>query len=325
MKNNVFSALVNALRDRVRESQELSPVPASTRLDGKTCVITGANSGIGKAVAIDLAQRGTRLILICRNGIPETAEEIKALTGNRDVEMLHADLSDTRSVHDICDLLRDRGTRIDIAVLNAGLMPARAIKTPQGYESMFAVHFLANRILVSRWLEDQVLQPSPMEEDRPRIVIVSSQSHQSAEPISFESFGEFVDFGVRDGLKFYGASKLVSCTYAQELSRRLNPDGTVSVAVHSLCPGPVYTNIARDAPWFLRPLAKFIMKTGFQSPTEAAKSVIYLCCAPEAGQDTGRYHHMMRAKPISPYAADVKSGEKLWELSKPMIQRSRHA
>lgn len=322
MKNNVFSALINALRDRVRESQELSPIPASIRLDGKTCLVTGANSGIGKAVALDLARRGARLILIGRSGIPETGDEIKALADNDDVEMLYADLSDTRSVHEVCDVLCERGVRIDIAVLNAGLMPAHAIKTPQGYESMFAVHFLANRIMVSRWLEDQVIQPSPMEVDRPRIVIVSSQSHQSAEPISFESFGEFVDFGVRDGLKFYGASKLVSCTYAQELSRRLNPDGTVSVAVHSLCPGPVYTNIARDAPWFLMPLAKFIMKTGFQSPTEAAKSVIYLCCAPEAGQDTGRYHHMMRAKPISPHAADVNNGKKLWELSTPMIQRS---
>ena len=321
MSNNVFSALVNALRDRVRESEELDPVPANTRLDGKTCLITGANSGIGKAVALDLAQRGAHLILICRSGIPETADEIKALTDNKDVEMLHADLSDTRSVHNVCDLLRDRGVRIDITVLNAGLMPARAIKTPQGYESMFAVHFLANRIMVSRWLEDQVIKPSPVEEERPRIVIVSSQSHQSAEAISFENFGEFVDFGVRDGLKYYGASKLVSCTYAQELSRRLNPEETVSVAVHSLCPGPVYTNIARDAPWFLMPLAKFIMKTGFQSPTQAAKSVIYLCCAPEAGRDTGRYHHMMRAKPISRHAADTSNGEKLWELSEPMIQR----
>ena len=321
MSNNVFGALVKALRDRVQESQDLDPVPESARLDGKTCLVTGANSGIGKAVALDLAQRGAQLILICRSGIPDTADEIRAATGNDNVEMLYADLSDTRSVHDVCDLLREQGVRIDIAVLNAGLMPAHAIKTPQGYESMFAVHFLANRIMVARWLEDQVIVPSSAVDEHPRIIIVSSQSHQSAEPISFESFGEFVDFGVRDGLKFYGASKLVSCTYAQELSRRLNPDGALSIAVHSLCPGPVYTNIARDAPWFLMPLANFIMKLGFQSPTDAAKSVIYLCCAPEAGRDTGRYHHMMRVKPLSPYATDIDNGKRLWELSEPMIQR----
>lgn len=320
--NTVFSALTNALGDRVREPEELSPIPSSTRLDGKTCLITGANSGLGKAVAVDLASRGARLLMICRSGIPEAGESIKALTQNDAVVMYKADLSDTRSVHDVCDRLREDNVHIDIAVLNAGLMPGHAIKTPQGFETMFAVHFLANRIMVARWLEDGLLQPLTAGENPPRIVIVSSQAHQSATPIQFDKFGEFVDYGIRDGLKFYGASKLVSCTYAQELSRRLNTRESVEIAVHSLCPGPIYTNIARDAPWFLMPLAKLIMKTGFQTPEKAAKSVIYLCCAPEAGQDTGRYHHMMRQKPISPLAADATNGKRLWELSEPMMERS---
>ena len=86
--------------------------------------------------------RGGNMILACRPGHGESREEIRRLSGSATVEMMEVDLADLESVHHFCDLLDARGIRIDIALMNAGLMPPSARKSPQGYEMMFAVHFL---------------------------------------------------------------------------------------------------------------------------------------------------------------------------------------
>ena len=319
----LFKVLRKAIRDRAAERPEIEPLADSVRIDGKTCLVTGANSGVGKAVAIDLARRGGHVLMACRSGHPEAGEAVRAASGSDRVEMLKVDLSDMRSVHRLCDELRARETKIDIAVLNAGLMPRRARHTAQGFETMFAVHFLANRVLVDRWLTDETIRPGKRIEEAPRIVIVSSDAHRSAEPIDFDRFGEFMDYGVRDGIRHYGASKLVLCTYATELSRRLNREGESHVVVHSLCPGPVNTAIAREAPWFLKPLVVPMMKFFFLTPEKAAKPVSYLCCAEDAGKRTGIYLHMLREKRPSGHATDPTSGARLWEASEALLLRSR--
>ncbi len=316
----LFKVLRKAVTDRAAERAEIEPLPASARIDGKTCLLTGANSGLGKAVAIDLARRGGHVLMACRSGHPDAGEDVKAASGSDRVEMLRVDLSDMRSVHRLCDELRDRGTVLDIAVLNAGVVPRRARRTPQGFELMFAVHFLANRLLVDRWLGDGTVRPAARIEDAPRIVLVSSDAHRSAEPIDFDRFGEFTDYGVRDGIKHYGASKLVLCTYATELSRRLNGDGEDHVVVHSLCPGPVNTAIAREAPWFLKPLVVPMMKLFFLAPEKAALPVSYLCCADDAGERTGIYLHMLREKRPSEHATDRSNGARLWQASTEFVR-----
>lgn len=316
----LFKVLRKAVRDRAAERPEIEPLADSVRIDGKTCLVTGANSGVGKAVAIDLARRGGHVLMACRSGHPDAGEDVKAASGSDGVEMLRVDLSDMRSVHRLCDELRERGTVLDIAVLNAGLMPRRARRTAQGFETMFAVHFLANRVLVDRWLTDATVRPANRIEEAPRIVIVSSDAHRSAEPIDFDRFGEFTDYGVRDGIRHYGASKLVLCTYATELSRRLNREGEGHVAVHSLCPGPVNTAIAREAPWFLKPLVVPMMKFFFLTPEKAARPVSYLCCADDAGKRSGIYLHMLREKHPSGHATDPANGVCLWEASEALLE-----
>ena len=236
--NHVRYALTAAVRGRVSKGGNLRPVPENLRIDGKICLVTGANTGLGKAVAVDLARRGARVLMACRSGHPHAGEEVRRLSGSGQVEMLRVDLADLDSVAHLCDELKSREHRIDIAVLNAGLVARRARRTPQGYEVMFAVNFLANRMLVGRLLDDGLIRPCIQGKEAPRIVFVASEAHRSAGPIDFERFGTFIDYGLRDSLKHYGLSKLHLCTYAQELSRRLNPAGENRVAVHSLCPGP---------------------------------------------------------------------------------------
>ena len=316
----LVKVLRKAVRDRAAERPEIEPLADSVRIDGRTCLVTGANSGLGKAVAIDLARRGGHVLMACRSGHPEAGEDVKAASGSDRVEMLRVDLSDLRSVHRLCDELRDRGARLDVGVLNAGVVPRRARRTPQGFETMFAVHFLANRVLVDRWLRDGTVRPAARIEEAPRIVLVSSDAHRSAEPIDFDRFGEFTDYGVRDGIKHYGASKLVVCTFATELSRRLNREGEDRVVVHSLCPGPVDTAIARDAPWFLKPLVVPMMKLFFLTPEKAARAVSYLCCAADAGKRSGIYLHMLREKHPSGHATDPANGARLWEESEALLE-----
>ena len=317
---SITGAIRAAIGHRATERPTLEPVPKSRRIDGKVCLVTGANSGLGKAVAIDLAERGGRVLMACRSGHPEAREEVKRRSNSGEVRMLKVDLADLSSVHRLCDELRATTPRIDIAVLNAGLMPRLASQSKQGFELMFAVHFLANRVLVGRLLEDGLLKRAEADGETPRIILVSSEAHRSAEPIDFDRLGAFVNYPFRDGLKHYGQSKLVQCTFAQALSRRLNPTEQVGIAVHALCPGPINSNIAREAPLLLKPVLAPIMKAFFLSPAKAALPVTFLCCSDEAGRRTGLYLHMMREKAPAPEASNPHNGAKLWTASEALLR-----
>ena len=321
-RNRIFSAVSGAIADRLTQQKTLRAVRESVRIDGKVCLVTGANSGLGKAVAIDLARRGGHVLMACRGGHPDAGEEVRRLTGSHTVEMLKVDLADLDSVHALCDELRDgRGVpgRVDIVVLNAGVMPLNARRSRQGYELMFAVHFLSNRLLIERLLADGTIQPSSRAGETPRIVFVSSEMHRSAGPIDFDDFGGFADYGLRDGLKHYGLSKLHLCTYAQELSRRLNAGDEVRVAVHSLCPGAVNSKLAREAPAFLKPLLYPVMRLFFAEPAKAAGPVIHACCAEDMGRRSGVYLHLMQEKAPSLLAIDEAAGARLWEESAALL------
>ena len=320
--DSLGNAIVTAVRNSVRARSALNRVPESVRIDGKVCLVTGANRGLGKAVAVELARRGGRVIMACRSGHPEAGEEVRRQSASDAVEMIPVDLSDLRSVHRLCDELKEKNIVINIAVLNAGLAAMRARRTPQGFETMFAVHFLANRMMVDRWLNDGLIRPGSELRDPPRIVFVASETHRSAGPIDFASLGAYRDHrGARATLAQYCSSKLHMCTYAKELSRRLNPAGSeaVAVAVHALCPGAIASGIAREAPAILKPVVGPVMRLLFQSPEKASEPVIYLCCAEEAGARTGIYLHMMVEKPMSALASDEANGAKLWEASAVLV------
>ncbi len=320
------NAVISAIRDlRKPKASGVDPVPDDVRIDGKTCLVTGANSGLGRAAAIALARRGGNMILACRPGHVGIGDEIKRLSGSGAVEMMEVDLADLESVHRFCDRLSQREIRLDIALMNAGLMPRRAIKTPQGYEVMFAVHFLSNRVMIDRWLKDGVLRPSDQVGETPRIVFVASESHRSSHGIDFENFGVFADYGLKEGLKHYGLSKLILCTFATELSRRLNPGDNVEVAVHAMCPGGVATNIARDAPLLLKPIINPVLRLLFQTPGKAIGPVIYLCCAQASGEAASMYLHLMQRKSVSPAASDPENGTRLWEASEALVAKSRES
>jgi len=322
---NAASATLTGILDLLSRKGRIAGLAPDERLEGRVCLVTGASSGLGKAVAGELARRGAHVILACRSGIPEVGEEVKRASGGGSVEMVHVDLADLRSVHDLCDDLARRGVQLDVSVLNAGLMPRRARRTTQGFEVMFGVHFLANRLLIERWLADGVIRPATeASAHKPRVVFVASEAHRSAEPIDWERFGEFVDYGLRDGMGQYASSKLHMCTFASELSRRLvDARGEATVSVHTLCPGPVASGIAREAPAALKPVLGPLMKIFFRSPEAAAEPVTYLACARSIEGRTGLYLHMMREKPMSADASCPENGARIWEHSDRLLKPHR--
>lgn len=317
---SIVSAVATALFDLLSNKGQLPPLDKQLRIDGKVCLVTGASSGLGKAVAIQLAQRGGHVIMLCRNADKASVEAVKHASGNSRVELLQVDLADMQSVHRCCDQMRERGIVADITVLNAGLMPLNARPSAQGHDLMFAVHFLANRVLLDRWLKDGVIRPATAGEAVPRVIFVSSEAHQSSTPIDFAHFGAFIAFGMKDGMKHYAMSKLHMSTFALELSRRLNPEGQLRVAVHSLCPGPIDSNIARESPALIKPILGPIMKWFFRSPEQAAAPLMLLACAPEMGTRSGIYLHMLREKAPSAAARDTANGQRLWDASQALLE-----
>lgn len=314
----IVSAVTTAIVDRFSQKGVLPPLDPNVRLDGKVVLITGANSGLGKAVAVDIAKKGAQVIMACRSGHPDAGADVRRLSGNNKVSMIKVDLADMDSVSQLCDQLRDQGIKLDIAIMNAGLMPLNARKSPQGYELMFAVHFLANRLMLARWLQDGVVPLAEKDSSQhapARVIFVASEAHQSSDPIDFEHFGAFVDYGMKDGMKHYGMTKLHLCTFAHELSRQVN-----GLAVHALCPGPIASNIARESPAWVRPILGPIMKLLFRSPQQAAEPVVLLACDPGMGKRTDAYLHMMREKTTSPLASDPENGRLLWEKSQVIIE-----
>ena len=327
--SNPVTAVLSGLLDQRSKDPKVAPVPHGVRLDGRTCLVTGANSGLGKAIAIRLAARGAHVIMACRSGIPEAGQDVRAASGSDKVEMMQVDLSDFDSMTAFCDQLRDRNVTLDVAVFNAGVVPVTSRQSKHGLELMFAVNFLAKFVLLNRLLHDGVIPNAVFghnsrAEDPPRVIFVSSETHRSSIPIDFDTFGEPVEYGVSDGVKYYGLSKLHLTTYFQELSRRLNPGANgdnPDVCVHALCPGAINSNMAREAPTWLKPILKPVMVLFFQSPEKASVPVDYLVASSEMGGKTGEYMHMLRIKDPSEASMDPENGALLWGKTEELLRK----
>jgi len=313
MRNPISAALAGALATRTSQERPVTLTEAD-RADGKVALVTGANRGLGKAIATQLAQRGARVIMACRSGIPEAGDDVARASGSRGIEMLPVDLGDLRSVVTLCTTLSEAKRALDLVVLNAGVVPRSARPTTQGFELMFGVNYLANVLLVERLLSLGVIRPDAKRP--PRIVFVSSETHRDVGPVDFSTLGRFAPYDAMGSMKVYGYSKLLLEVYAADLARRLGR----GASVHSLCPGAVDTDIAREAPEWVKPTLGLVMKKFFRAPADAATPVTYLCCARELEGQTGRYLHAMVEKRAAGQTRDTSVGKRLLRDSERLIR-----
>jgi NAD(P)-dependent dehydrogenase (short-subunit alcohol dehydrogenase family) len=317
--NPVVAALAG-LRDIFSKGNLNDRLKEEDRFDGKTCLVTGANSGLGYALAVELARRGGHVIMACRRQIPEAGESVRNISGSDRVEMRYLDLSMIDTMHSFVQGLVDDGISLDVVILNAGVALPRARKTASGLDEIFLVNYLSNVMLMSLLLQHNVVSNRMFGRSQhqtkriPRIIFISSDSHRGSSAIDWDEFGQYFDYGVSKGMNNYSYYKLVLNTYAVELSRRLNA-GETDVSVYVICPGPVNTNIIREAPWILRVALRAIFSIIFKKPEIAARAVVYMAGSPDYEGLTGQYLHMFNAKRMDEKCYDSKEGEKLWRRS----------
>jgi len=319
---NPVVATFTGIREILRKQKPDCFLHDDDRLDGKRVLIDGASSGLGFAVAVEVARRGAKVIMACRSGIPDKGELVKKLSGNNDIHMLPVDFADINSIQNLVSSIRDQYTPIDILICNAAVVPRESRKTKQGLEEMFMVNYLSKFIFLNLLLEKGCFRQSAVGSQHPasRIIIVSSESHRNPEKFDWEGFGKYKNYGIQKTVELYGYYKLMLTTFARELSRRLNPDGKTSISVFSLCPGPINSRIAREAPGIFQPLLSLVFYLFFKSPEKARVPVVYLAASKELEGKLFEYLFLMNRKEISELAADSENGRRLWELSENLIK-----
>ena len=299
--------------------QELSSrLSEEDRADGKTVLITGANSGLGFALTVEFARRGARVIMACRSQIPEAGERARKLSGSENIEMRFLDLSRIGSIHEFVQSLAAEGIKIDICLLNAAVALPGPRKTETGQDEFFQVNYLSNVTLTLLLIRHGLIELKS-EGQFSRLLFVSSDSHQGASYIDYEEFGRYFEYGVSKAISNYSYFKLVLNTFAVELSRRINKESP-QLIIHVICPGPVHSNIVKEAPWLLRTILKGIFRIVFRSPAKAALPVVYMALSPDYKGTSIGYLHMFNPKRMDSKVYEAAEGMKLWNRSLELLE-----
>ncbi len=312
--DNPVIASLAGFADRFRKQDNELRFSEKERFDGKICLITGANSGLGYALAVEMARRGAKVVMANRTRSEGALHKARRESGSAFIEQWYVDLSEISTVYAFADLMAAKGLHPDVTILNAGVALPKPRMTSSGQEEMFQVNYLSNVILTNLMVEKGII---PLRDDAsflPRIIFISSDSHQGCSAIDYAEFGKYYDYGVSKGIENYSYFKLILNTYAVEWSRRINRD-KICVGVNVICPGPVHTNITRAAPFFLRQVLNLIFSLIFRPAGKAALPVVYMAISPDYERKTGEYLHMFKPKKMDPKVYDPLEGKKLWEAS----------
>lgn len=271
--------------------------------EGSTCIVTGASSGIGKVAAAEFARMGARVVMVCRSrerGRTALVEICQA-TGNTQVELILADLSEMNEVRSVAARIRDKYPQIDVLLNNAGAIHRPRQLTSDGYERTFALNHLAPFLLTLE-LEANLRASAPA-----RVITVSSDAHRFGR-IRFDDL-----HGEKKYLPFraYAQSKLANILFATELARRLDGSGVTSNAVH---PGTVATGFGRNNKdllgWLVRWGARFL-----KTPEQGARTMIWLATDDEVENVSGGYFVNEKSTRPSKAALDDETSARLWQVS----------
>ncbi len=266
-------------------------------------MITGANSGIGKAACIQLARMGATIVMVCRDRKKgeHALIDIKTKSGNDSIELLLADLGSFNSVRQLAEEFEAKHDRLHVLVNNAGLFRFRRSPTVDGFETTFQVNYLSHFLLTNLLLE--VLKRSAPS----RIISISSVAH----------YGGHIDFerlqsgGSPAGWTAYSQSKLAQVLFTYELARRLQGTGVTANCLH---PGAVATNIWGNAAGPAGFLTK-VVRLFLLSPQKGAETPVFLASSPEVEGLSGQYFERKQSKRTSTESYDEGVAQRLWQDS----------
>lgn len=272
-------------------------------LHGKTALITGASSGIGKVTARELARLGAEVIMVCRNQKKAEAaqREIIEKTGNAAVSLILADLALMEDVRQAANQINAQWPKLDILINNAGMMPGRRRLTTEGLEVSWATNYLS-AFLLTNLLTDKLLAA-----ENARVINVSSEAHR----LGHLNFQDLHSPKRYSAVTAYADSKLANILFTYELARRLE---LTNITVNCLHPGVVATNFAREDAGSYKYL--FLLGRPFMtSPEKGARTTVYLAAAPQGEKVTGAYFKNLKTVRSSNQTYSPTLARRLWVLS----------
>lgn len=273
-------------------------------VQGKICLVTGANAGIGRVTALELARQGAQVVMVCRSQERgEAAQvEIKQATGNEAVDLILADLSSQAEVRRAAAEFQARYDRLHILVNNAGAFFNQRLESADGLEMTFALNHLGYFLLTNLLLE-------PLRAAAPaRIINVSSDAHKGGRL----DFADLQATRRYRGFQAYAASKLANVLFTLELARQLQGTGITANVLH---PGFVASNFGLNNEGVLRFGLKLVHRLFAISEEAGAETSLYLATSAEVAGITGKYFVKKKVVPLTGQAQDMAAAKRLWQVS----------
>lgn len=277
-------------------------------MSGKVCLVTGANSGIGKAAALGLAKLDATVVMVSRDKDKGEAAllEVRTLSGNKNVDAMVSDLSSQDSVRELAYDFKARYKRLNVLINNAGVFLPRRLATADGLEATFATNHLGH-FLLTNLLLDLLRASAPS-----RIINITSTAHFGTE-IDFEDLQGEKKYS---GYRAYSQSKLANVLFTYQLAKRLEGTG---VTVNVLHPGVVRTGFGKDQMGLMGVLVR-IGSPFMMSAEKSARAVMYLATSPELEGVTGKYFSKGKEGRSSNESYDTASAERLWKTSAELVK-----
>ncbi|XP_046628826.1 retinol dehydrogenase 14 [Neodiprion virginianus] len=282
---------------------------SKAKMDGKVVIITGCTSGIGKETAKDLAKRGAKIIMACRNldSANVLKDELVKSTGNNNIVVRKLDLSSLKSVRQFAQQINREESRLDVLLHNAGTAETfRKKVTDDGLEMTMATNHYGP-FLLTHLLIDLLKRSAPS-----RIVVVASELYR----LSSLNLNNMNPTSTFPGYLYY-VSKYANIVFTQELARRLQGSGVTANCLH---PGMIDSGIWRNVPVPLSWGLYLIIKGFFKTPEQGAQTSVYLAVSDEVIGVTGKYFMDCHEHGLSQGAQDAAKGKKLWELSEGFVK-----
>ncbi|MBN1330239.1 MAG: SDR family oxidoreductase [Candidatus Heimdallarchaeota archaeon] len=273
-------------------------------LKNKICIVTGANSGVGKETTRQLVEQGVHVVMVVRNkekGL-RAFEEIKSITKKDTLDLMICDFASQKSIRFFVVEFKKKYTRLDLLINNHGSMVNKKSFTEDNIETTFAVNHLGYFLLTNLLLD--LLKKS----SHSRIINVSSGAYVAIKKWSLDDY----NWNKRKFSSFYayGESKLYNIMFTQELAKQLKDTG---ITVNTYTPGFTRTNFGKTT--LLMKISLVLMFPFSHSATKAAKTAIYLALSPELTNVTGKYFQNGKIKEISDFAKNDILQKELWDLS----------
>lgn len=277
-------------------------------MKGKHVVITGPTAGIGRSAALNLAARGAKLTLLCRNASKgEQLQRDIVESGGASATLVIMNMASLDSVRNAASEVLALGCPIDVLLNNAGVVNTTRCVTADGFEETLAVNHFAPFLLTG------LLMPAIQQADSARIVTVASDAHKFVKSMCFDDMQAQEDYKT---FREYGRSKLANILFNRELAKRLHGQNITANCLH---PGAVATSLATQNKGVMSKVLPMLLKPFFRSADKGAETSIYLCTHDDVADISGEYFSNCKITQPKPWATDDAAAKKLWTFTQDCI------